>query len=330
MSALFETRGLEVAYPARRGRPPVRALDGVDLTWERGEVLGIVGESGCGKSTLGRALMGLEPPTGGTVRFDGQPLDAVDRRTLRRRVQMVFQDPYQSLNPRRRIGEQVVEALEIHGIGRRGLDRVTRAVRALEEAGLAPAERYWHRYPRELSGGQRQRALIAAAMVLEPEALVCDEPVSALDVSVRAQVLGVLERLRRERGLGYVFITHDLALAWALCDRVAVMYLGRIVEQGTTEQVLTRPRHPYTRALLDVVPEARAGSGVSRLRRGMLRGELPDPGNVPPGCRFHPRCPIAEARCRTESPEGLRPNGRLVECLLVDAPATADPVRISA
>jgi oligopeptide/dipeptide ABC transporter ATP-binding protein len=307
-TVLFDVRDLKVHFPVRgtRGKIAVKALDGVDLEWRRGEVLGIVGESGCGKSTLGRTLMGLQQPTSGEVLFEGRPLRRSTLRALRRRVQMVFQDPYQSLNPRMTVGQLVQEPLQIHGVGRRGNDRIGRALSALEDAGLRPAERFWDRYPHELSGGQRQRVVIAAGLVLEPEGLVCDEPVSALDVSIRAQVIHLLMDLRRERGLGLIFITHDVGLAWALCDRVAVMYLGRVIEQGTTEQVLGSPRHPYTQALLSVVPSPQPRNGV---RRTILEGELPDAARVPTGCRFHPRCPLVFDRCSTDDPDALIDTG---------------------
>jgi peptide/nickel transport system ATP-binding protein len=302
---LFEARGLHVRFESRgrRGsRKVVRALDGVDLVWNRGEVLGIVGESGCGKSTLGRALLGLQEPTEGEVRFDGQPLSETDMRALRRRIQMVFQDPYQSLSPRQSVASLVQEPLAIHGIGRKGIERIQRGVAALEAAGLRPAERFWERYPHELSGGQRQRVVIASAMVLEPEGLVCDEPVSALDVSVRSQVLQDLMELKRARGLALIFITHDIGLAWALCDRVAVMYLGRVVESGSTQQVIGGPQHPYTQSLLSIVPTPFPRKD---LKRTILSGELPDASNVPSGCRFHPRCPKVFDRCPTDDPVQL-------------------------
>src|SRR4029077_16034845 len=249
--AIYDARGLHITYQRGQG-PLVRAVDGVDLTWRRGETLGLVGESGCGKSTLARALLGLETPSAGGIDFDGHPVDR-DLRVLRRRVQLIFQDPYQSLNPRRTVGASVQEGLAAIGM-RAGEERVHRGVSALHDAGLAPADRFWNRFPHELSGGQRQRVVIAAALALEPEALVCEEPVSALDVSVRTQVLRLLVDLRRTRSLSMLLITHDVGMAWSLCDRVAVMYLGRIVEIGTAGQVLADPQHPYTKALLAVDP----------------------------------------------------------------------------
>ena len=293
--ALYETRGLHITY-VRGGRPPVRAVDGVDLVWRRGETLGLVGESGCGKSTLARALLGLERPSAGTIAFDGAPVDR-DLRALRRRVQLIFQDPYQSLNPRRTVGASVQEGLAAIGMPE-GEQRVLRGVGALHDAGLTPADRFWGRYPHELSGGQRQRVVIAAALALEPEALVCDEPVSALDVSVRTQVLRLLVELRATRELSMLLITHDVGMAWSLCDRVAVMYLGRIVELGTTEQVLGDPQHPYTKALLAVAPTVEPRTG----HRELLRGEPPDATAIPSGCRFHPRCPVAFDRCPVDDP----------------------------
>ncbi len=302
---IFEARDLSVHFESRgrRGNKRlVRALDGIDLVWNRGEVLGVVGESGCGKSTLGRTLLGLEPPTSGEVRFEGTPLAKTDMRALRRRVQMIFQDPYQSLSPRQTVGALVQEPLAIHEIGKKGIERIQRGVDALEAAGLRPAERYWERYPHELSGGQRQRVVIASAMVLDPEGLVCDEPVSALDVSVRAQVLQVLMELRESRGLALIFITHDIGLAWALCDRVVVMYLGRVVESGTTEEVIGDPQHPYTRSLLSVVPTPFPRKDLKRM---ILEGELPDASRIPSGCRFHPRCPAVMERCSSDDPMAL-------------------------
>jgi oligopeptide/dipeptide ABC transporter ATP-binding protein len=307
--ALYAARGLHITYQRGR-RPPVRAVDGVDLIWRRGETLGLVGESGCGKSTLARALLGLEKASAGSIEFDDQPVDR-DLRALRRRVQLIFQDPYQSLNPRRTVGASVQEGLAATGMAE-GEARVLRGVTALHEAGLTPADRFWRRYPHELSGGQRQRVVIAAALALEPEALVCDEPVSALDVSVRTQVLRLLVELRSTRALSMLLITHDVGMAWALCDRVAVMYLGRIVEIGATEQVLGDPQHPYTKALLAVVPTVDARMNA----RALLTGEPPDAAAIPSGCRFHPRCPVAFDRCTTEDPK-LPESERAAACWLV-------------
>jgi peptide/nickel transport system ATP-binding protein len=301
VTPLAEAIGLEVQF-RRRGRV-VRALDGVDLEWRQNEVLGVVGESGCGKTTLARTLLGLEQPTAGALLFEGSALDRAGIRGLRNKVQMIFQDPYQSLNPRMRVSELVQESLRMQGMARG--ERVLRAATALEDAGLAPAERFWDRYPHELSGGQRQRVAIASAIAPEPVALVCDEPVSALDTSIRAQVLHLLLSLRRARGLALLLITHDIGLAWALCDRVAVMYLGRVVEIGTAADVLERPQHPYTQALIAVAPSTRPRPAG---RAAILSGDVPDASHVPSGCRFHPRCPRARERCDVED-VALRPSG---------------------
>jgi peptide/nickel transport system ATP-binding protein len=298
---LAEARGLEVRF-GRRGRT-VRALDGVDLEWRQNEVLGVIGESGCGKTTLARTLLGLEQPSAGELRFEGARLDRGGLRDMRRKLQMVFQDPYQSLNPRMPVSELVQEPLRLQGMARG--DRVLRAATALEDAGLTPAESFWDRYPHELSGGERQRVAIASALAPEPAGLVCDEPASALDVSVRAQVLHLLLGLHRARGLALLLITHDIGLAWALCDRVAVMYLGRIIEIGNAADVLERPQHPYTRALTAVAPRTRPRPGG---RGAILSGDVPDASDIPGGCRFHPRCPRARERC-AEVDVALRPSG---------------------
>ncbi len=303
VTPLAEARGLEVHF--RRGGRVVRALDGVDLEWRQHEVLGVVGESGCGKTTLARTLLGLEQPSGGELRFEGTPLDRAGVRGLRRKLQMVYEDPYRSLDPRMRVSDLVQEPLRMQGLPRN--ERVLRAASALEDAGLAPAERFWNRLPHELSGGQRQRVAIASALAPDPAGIVCDEPVSALDVSVRAQLLHLLLGLRRSRGLALLLITHDIGLAWALCDRVAVMYLGRVVELGSAADVLERPQHPYTQALVAVTPSTRPRP-AGRAGGGILSGEAPDGAHVPGGCRFHPRCPRARERCADED-LGLRPSG---------------------
>ncbi|MFF7972003.1 oligopeptide/dipeptide ABC transporter ATP-binding protein [Streptomyces sp. NPDC007905] len=304
---LLSARGLRVAFPGRHGAGPARAVDGVELDIRPGEIVALVGESGCGKSTLARALLGLVKPTEGHVSFAGHPLEYSTRalRAYRRQAQLVLQDPSGSLNPRHTVYDAVAEGLRIHGHA--GDERATVAD-ALSRAGLRPPERFFLRYPHELSGGQRQRVVIAGALVLEPRLLVADEPVASLDASVRGEILGLLLRLRAELGLAALVVTHDLGLAWNIADRVAVMYLGRIVETGDVEQVLTAPRHPYTQALLSVLPEA----GGEPL---VLTGEPPDPSRIPTGCRFRARCPvlangeadragIAQA-CRTEDPAVL-------------------------
>jgi oligopeptide/dipeptide ABC transporter ATP-binding protein len=310
---LMEVSDLEVRFPARRG--VARALDGVSIEWRRGETLGVVGESGCGKSTLARAMLGLQPVNAGSVSLDGVVVKGkASLRALRRRVQMIFQDPYQTLNPRQRVSSIVGEPLVVQGVAKD--EHQARVRRALEDVGLDP-ERFYSRHPHQLSGGQRQRVAIAAALVLEPEGLICDEPVSMLDASVRAQILAVLVDLQRRRGLALVFITHDLSLAWSLCDRIAVMYLGRVVERGSAVDVIERPQHPYTRALVTAIPVPRAGGGG---QRELLGGELPDATAVPNGCRFHPRCPRRFEPCDRVDPQLVAAGGRdqLAACLLHD------------
>ncbi|MFD6497164.1 ABC transporter ATP-binding protein [Streptomyces sp. NPDC060188] len=281
---LLSARGLHVAFPGRQGADRARAVDGVDLDIRPGEIVALVGESGCGKTTLARSLLGLVPPTGGGVTFDGRPLNYSSRalKAYRRRVQLVLQDPSGSLNPRHTVYDAVAEGLRVHGYGD---DERAAVAGALSRAGLRPPERFFLRYPHELSGGQRQRVVIAGALVLEPELIVADEPVASLDASVRGEILALLLRLRDELGLSALVVTHDLGLAWNIADRVAVMYLGRIVETGPVEQVLTTPQHPYTQALLSVLPEA-PGDPV------VLSGEPPDPSRIPGGCRFHARCQV--------------------------------------
>jgi oligopeptide/dipeptide ABC transporter ATP-binding protein len=286
---LLEARGVLVEFVTRTGHA-ARALDGVDLTVRRGEVLAIVGESGSGKTTLARTLMGLEKPTRGDVLFEGRPLDYSfgALRAYRSRVQMVLQDAAGSLNPRQTVYESVAEGIRLHHRVRtdaQGRSETELVAAAMSEAGLRPPDRLFLRYPHELSGGQKQRVLIAGALALRPELVLADEPVSSLDASIRGEILALLLKLRQELGMGVVVVTHDLGLAWNIADRIAVMYLGRIVECGTTEQVLTEPRHPYTRALLSVVPE------IAQVEPVVLTGEIPDPSRIPTGCRFHPRCP---------------------------------------
>ena len=288
-SPLLETRSLTVDFTTRGGAV-ARALCGVDVAVGRGEVLALVGESGSGKTTLARTLVGLQRPAAGQVLFDGSPLDYSARRLreFRSRVQMVLQDAAGSLNPRQSVYESVAEGIRLHkrvAADPEGRTEVELVAAAMSEAGLRPPERLFLRYPHELSGGQKQRVLIAGALALRPHLLIADEPVSSLDASIRGEILALLLRLREQTGVGIVVVTHDLGLAWNIADRIAVMYLGRVVEFGTTEEVLETPRHPYTQALLSVVPE------ISRLEPVVLRGEIPDPTRIPTGCRFHPRCP---------------------------------------
>ena len=311
MTPLLEVRNLVKHYTAgglfARGAPPVRALDGVSFDVGRGETLALVGESGCGKSSVGRTVLRLQEPTGGQASFDGVDVFGLDRvalRRLRRRMQIIFQDPYGSLNPRMTVGAAIAEGIEIHRLAT-GSEVGRRVAALLEEVGLDPG--YGRRYPHEFSGGQRQRIGIARALAVEPSFIVCDEPVSALDVSVQAQVLNLLADLQRDRGLSYLFIAHDLAVVRQIAQRAAVMYLGRIVEAGPTEALLAGPRHPYTVALLSAVPEPDPSRRRSRI---ILTGDLPSPSNPPPGCPFHTRCfhPSRSVRCRTEVPM-LRPVG---------------------
>jgi oligopeptide/dipeptide ABC transporter ATP-binding protein len=329
---ILEVRQLGKYFPVRqnfleifrRQKPEVvRAVDGVSFCIEKGEVLALVGESGCGKTTIAQSLIGLTEATKGEIFFKGQTI-GVDRqdgksislKKLRQKVQVVFQDPYESLNPRASIFDIVAEPLVVHGMAKEGQDLNNRVISSLEEAGLRPAEDFLLRYPHELSGGQRQRVVIASAMILEPELLIADEPVSMLDVSIRAEVLNLLNALRKSRGISILFITHDLGTVAHFADRLAVMYLGRIVEIGLTDEVLKDPQHPYTKALLSVVPVPNP-----RFRRKMviLTGETPNPINLPNGCRFHPRCPQVMESCKVIDPPSIQLNiTHEATCLLLN------------
>ena len=338
--ALLTVEGLHKRFPLPRGllgtltnRPAeaVHAIDGISFDLQRGEIMALVGESGCGKTTTALTLMGLLEADEGTIRFNGEDVThlgrgveapratfaaferqgfrrepslqpALSMKALRRQVQMVFQDPYESLNPRATVYETVAEPLEVHGLAGTRQQLLERVRRALEDTGLHPAEDYLARRPHELSGGQRQRVVIAGALVLEPILLIADEPVSMLDVSIRAEILNLLDELRTRRGISVLCITHDLGTAAYFTDRIAVMYLGRIVELGPTRTVLANPLHPYTQALLSVIP---VPNPRLRRKRLILTGETPNPVRLPTGCRFHPRCPKAIDRCRQEDP-GLR------------------------
>ena len=338
-SPILQVEDLHKYFPLSRGmwgtltrqaQGYVRAVDGVSFSMGRGEILALVGESGSGKTTVGMNVLGLQLPTRGRVLFggydvsewargqgasleaengngsagSGSRLAKLNRRRrvmlLRERAQMIFQDPYESLSPHQRIFDIVAEPLQVHRLARSRAEREERVRAALEACGLTPAELFWDRLTAELSGGQRQRVVIAGALVLEPELLVADEPVSMLDVSIRADILNLLHELRRERGITILYTTHDLATAGYFTDRMAVMYLGRIVELGPTAAVLSEPRHPYTRALISVVP---VPNPRRRRKRMILQGEIPNPIDIPPGCRFHPRCPRVRDVCSARDPE---------------------------
>jgi peptide/nickel transport system ATP-binding protein len=306
-STLLEARDLHVEFTSRGRR--ARAVDGVNLSLGAGEIVALVGESGCGKTTLARTLLGLERPTSGEVRYGGQPLKYGSKalKDYRRQVQLVLQDPTGSLNPRQTVYEAVAEGPRIH----RMPDEAEVVNSALARAGLRPPERFLLRYPHELSGGQRQRVVIAGALALNPKVLVADEPVASLDASVRGEILALMLKLRDDLGLSALVVTHDLGLAWNIADRVAVMYLGRIVESGPVEQVLTAPRHPYTQALLSVLPESP--------ERVVLTGEPPDPTRIPGGCRFHARCQILASGKAAEAGVDAKCRGELLDILPASA-----------
>ncbi len=315
-SPVLELRGVTKTYSVKQGlfgKPkPLTAVNDVSLSLARGEVLGLVGESGCGKSTLAKILLGLEAPTEGEVLVDGQAILASDRRALARRIQPIFQDPYSSLNPRKSIADIISLPLRVHNIGdSASRDKAVREI--LDIVGLP--SRVMQTYPSQMSGGQRQRVAIARALIMKPEIVICDEPTSALDVSVQSQILNLLGDLRREFGLTYLFISHDLAVVEHLATRVAVMYLGRIVEQADTAGLFDTSRHPYTQALLKSVLTPEAGLGVPDTELGM---EYPNPIAPPSGCHFHPRCPRAMTHCASIAPRPVpTPDGH-VECHLYD------------
>ena len=324
---LYELRELEVHFEIRRGffsglahseRRHVHAVDGISLQLARGEILALVGESGCGKTTVGRALLRLEAATGGEILYKGLPLSALGAgalRAYRRHAQIIFQDPYNAINPKQTIYDIVAEPLIVNGLVSSEAEKEAKVIAALEDAGLRPARDYLFRYPHELSGGQRQRVCIAGAIVLAPDVIVADEPVASLDVSIRNDILKLMVSHKETLGVTYLFITHDLSLAWVISDRIAVMYLGRIVEIGETETVVAAPAHPYTRALISVIPLPDPGA---RREHVILAGETPNPIDLPSGCRFHPRCPqfIGEICATTDPPEVTLPDGRRVACHL--------------
>ncbi|MEE9236358.1 MAG: oligopeptide/dipeptide ABC transporter ATP-binding protein [Thermoplasmata archaeon] len=320
---VWDVQGLQKLFPLKAGLLQslmgqerfVHAVNGISFKIRHAEILGMVGESGCGKTTTGRLLVGLEEPTAGTMRFDGTDiagLGSEELKAFRRRVQMIFQDPYESLNPRFTVMKTVGEPLIVHSITDSIEEREKMVARALEHAELKPASEFLHRYPHELSGGQRQRVSVARAIVLRPEFIVADEPVSMLDVSIRAGVMNLMLDLRDKFDLTFLFISHDVAVTRYMSDRMAVMYLGRIVEMGDTEDVIKEPLHPYTQALLSAVP---APDPKHRHGRVKISGEIPSPIDLPPGCSFHPRCPYVKDICREVTPE-LREitEGHYAEC----------------
>jgi len=317
---ILELRDVKTHFPIRQGFffkrqvGTVKAVDGVSLSVARGEVLGLVGESGCGKSTLARTILQLLPTTGGTVLLSGRPLNAcsaVELKAVRRDLQMVFQDPYASLNPRMTVFAALAEPLITHGICDRE-HALVHVAQLMERVGLAP--RFMQKYPHEFSGGQRQRIAIARALALRPQVIIADEPVSALDVSIQAQILNLLAQLVREMGLSLVFIAHDLAVVKHISDRIAVMYLGKIVELGNALDVIERPQHPYTRALVSAIPTPNPDVERNR-QRIVLPGDPPSPINPPEGCTFHPRCPFAQDRCKVSFPPLTTFQGREVACV---------------
>jgi peptide/nickel transport system ATP-binding protein len=316
MTPAIEVRNVEKVFRQGTGMfsAPrfVRAVDGVSFSVPPGGCFGIVGESGCGKSTLARLILGLHPATGGDILVDGRKLSGMHRRERARLIQPVFQDPFSSLNPRRSVADIVGMPLAAQGVGE--AERTKRVQEMLARVGLTAEQ--GGRLPAQLSGGQRQRVAIARALVLRPRIVVCDEPTSALDVSVQAQILNLLAELRRDLGLTLVFISHNLAVVEHICDEVAVMYLGRVVERAETDDLFSRPAHPYTRALLASVLTPEPGLGIPDVGLG---DSYPDPANVPPGCRFHPRCPVAQDSCRSVQQAARTVHGRSVECMLAES-----------
>ncbi len=331
---LISLRGLEKHFPITRGVlferqvGAVKAVDGVDLDVYRGETLGIVGETGCGKSTTARLMMNLMAPTSGEIVFEGRDvskLKGAELKAHRRNLQMIFQDPYSSLNPRRRVGSIISEPFAIHDMYKSEGERKRKVQELMDRVGLNPE--HFNRYPHEFSGGQRQRIGVARAIALEPKVLIADEPVSALDVSIQAQVLNLLSNLQKEMGLTLIFIAHDLSVVRHVSDRVAVMYLGKVVEVASGESLYTRPQHPYTGALLSAVPVPEPPEPGQSRQRFLLSGDVPSPANPPRACRFHTRCPKAQERCSIDDPPlAPVPGGPSDTLAACHYPLTADEV----
>jgi len=322
LEAIEVSRTFDVSRPwlqrtlAGEGRRVLRAVDAISFAVTAGRTLSLVGESGCGKSTVGRLAVGLYTPSGGEIRFEGQNLSAARAQpALRRRMNMIFQDPYASLNPRWRVSDIVAEPIRAFRL-LRGRDVQDRVGQLLTQVGLSPRD--GEKYPHEFSGGQRQRVSIARALSSEPKFLVCDEPTSALDVSVQAQILNLMRDLQERMQITYLFISHNLAVVRHMSDLLGVMYLGRIVEYGPGESIFSRPRHPYTRLLLDAIPDIGMAGGTNSRSRAPIGGEVPSPISPPSGCTFHPRCPLANARCRTEAPRQTQDGDVLVACHAVE------------
>jgi peptide/nickel transport system ATP-binding protein len=316
---VIEVRNLTKLFPARRGKAVVHAVDGVSFALKQGEVLGLVGESGCGKTTTGKLLMKLVEPSSGRIFFEGEDCTELDREGLRlwrRRVQMIFQDPYASMNPHYRVREVLEEPLLVHRIGATRGERADIGAAVLERVKLTPAAEYMDRHPHMLSGGQRQRVSTARTLVLNPKVIVADEPVSMIDLSTRAEILHLLRGIQKDMGLSFVYITHDISTARYFTDRIAVMYLGRIVEIASQDEIIDRPLHPYTKALIDAVCEPEPGRvGIKRVLR--VTGEIPSAAAIPKGCRFHPRCPWAREACSLSLEPSLEDSGggHSVACL---------------
>jgi len=320
---LLKVENLSVWFPVGksfslfRRKEYVHAVDGVTLNVNTGDVLSIVGESGAGKTTLGLTIVGVYKPTKGRILFKGIDINKVDKKTakiLRRKIQMIFQDPFEALPPHMTVFDIVGEGIDIHKLAESPSEKIEMVSKALEQVGITPPEDFLGRYPHQLSGGQRQRVAIASTLVLQPELLVADEPVSMLDASLRGSILNLMMELKDRLGLTYIFILHNLALARCISTRIAVMYLGQIVELGNVNDVISKPLHPYTRALISVVPSLKGEKGRKKI---ILKGEIPNPVNLPPGCRFHPRCPKAFDKCSREEPQLIKvEKNHYVKCLL--------------